>query len=91
MSPETVITLGRQGLEMMLIVSAPLLMVALGVGLLVSFFQAITQLNEQTLSFIPKLLAVALTLVLAGPWMISTLVDYLQRTLTGIPMLLTGG
>ncbi|MFN5511855.1 MAG: flagellar biosynthesis protein FliQ [Burkholderiales bacterium] len=91
MSPETVITLGRQGLEMMLIVSAPLLLVALGVGLLVSFFQAITQLNEQTLSFIPKLLSVALTLILAGPWMISTLVDYLQRTLTGIPMLVNGG
>jgi len=91
MSPETVITLGRQGLEMMLIVSAPLLLVALGVGLLVSFFQAITQLNEQTLSFIPKLLAVALTLILAGPWMIMTLVDYLQRTLTGIPQFVTGG
>ncbi|MFZ9408255.1 MAG: flagellar biosynthesis protein FliQ [Burkholderiaceae bacterium] len=91
MSPETVITLGRQGLEMMLIVSAPLLLVALGVGLLVSFFQAITQLNEQTLSFIPKLLAVALTLILAGPWMITTLVDYLQRTLTGIPQFVTGG
>jgi len=91
MSPETVITLGRQGLEMVLIVSAPLLLVALGVGLLVSFFQAITQLNEQTLSFIPKLLAVALTLILAGPWMIMTLVDYLQRTLTGIPQFVTGG
>jgi flagellar biosynthetic protein FliQ len=91
MSPETVITLGRQGLEMMLFVSAPLLLVALGVGLLVSFFQAITQLNEQTLSFIPKLLAVALTLILAGPWMITTLVDYLQRTLAGIPQFVTGG
>jgi len=91
MSPETVITLGRQGLEMMLIVSAPLLLVALGVGLLVSFFQAITQLNEQTLSFIPKLLAVALTLVLAGPWMITSLVDYLQRTLSSIPQFLTAG
>ena len=91
MSPETVITLGRKGLEMMLFVSAPLLLVALGVGLLVSFFQAITQLNEQTLSFIPKLLAVALTLILAGPWMITTLVDYLQRTLAGIPQFVTGG
>jgi flagellar biosynthetic protein FliQ len=65
--------------------------VALGVGLLVSFFQAITQLNEQTLSFIPKLLAVALTLVLAGPWMIASLVDYLQRTLSSIPQFLTAG
>ncbi len=81
MSPETVVTIGRQALELMLIVSAPLLLVALALGLAVSFFQAITQLNEQTLSFLPKLVGVALTLIVAGPWMISTLVDYLQRTL----------
>ncbi|MFZ4758619.1 MAG: flagellar biosynthesis protein FliQ [Burkholderiaceae bacterium] len=91
MSPETVVTIGRQALEMMLIVSAPLLLVALGVGLVVSFFQAITQLNEATLSFLPKLVAVAVTLIVVGPWMISTLVDYLQRTLIGIPQLVTGG
>lgn len=91
MSPETVVTIGRQALEMMLIVSAPLLLVALGVGLVVSFFQAITQLNEATLSFLPKLVAVAVTLIVVGPWMISTLVDYLQRTPIGIPQLVTGG
>jgi flagellar biosynthetic protein FliQ len=91
MTPETVVTVGRQALELMLIVSAPLLLVALLVGLVVSFFQAITQLNEQTLSFLPKLVAVALTLVVIGPWMITTLVDYLQRTLIGIPQLVTGG
>ncbi len=91
MTPETVITIGRQGLELMLIVSAPLLLVALGVGLVVSFFQAITQLNEQTLSFLPKLIAVAVTLTIAGPWMIATLVDYLQRTLAGIPQRVMGG
>ena len=91
MSPETVVTIGRQALELMLIVSAPLLLVALGVGLVVSFFQAITQLNEATLSFLPKLVAVAVTLIVVGPWMISTLVDYLQRTLIGIPQLVTGG
>jgi flagellar biosynthetic protein FliQ len=91
MSPETVVTIGRQALEMMLIVSAPLLLVALGVGLVVSFFQAITQLNEATLSFLPKLVAVAVTLIVIGPWMITTLVDYLQRTLIGIPQLVTGG
>ena len=84
MTPETVVTIGRQALELMLIVSAPLLLVALFVGLVVSFFQAITQLNEQTLSFLPKLIAVAATLVVIGPWMITTLVDYLQRTLIGI-------
>jgi flagellar biosynthetic protein FliQ len=56
----------------------------------VSFFQAITQLNEQTLSFLPKLVGVALTLIVAGPWMISTLVDYLQRTLQSIPQMVLG-
>lgn len=91
MSPETVVTVGRQALELMLIVSAPLLLVALGVGLVVSFFQAITQLNEQTLTFLPKLVAVSLTLIVIGPWMITTLVDYLQRTIIGIPQLITGG
>jgi len=91
MTPETVITIGRQGLELMLIIAAPLLLVALGVGLVVSFFQAITQLNEQTLSFLPKLIAIAVTLTIAGPWMIATLVDYLQRTLAGIPQRVMGG
>ncbi len=91
MTPETVVTVGRQALELMLIVAAPLLLVALLVGLVVSFFQAITQLNEQTLSFLPKLVGVSLTLVVAGPWMITTLVDYLQRTLIGIPQMIGGG
>lgn len=91
MTPETVITIGRQALELMLIVAAPLLLVALGVGLVVSFFQAITQLNEQTLTFLPKLVAVAVTMIVAGPWMVSTLVDYLQRTLTSIPQIVLGG
>jgi flagellar biosynthetic protein FliQ len=91
MSPETVVTVGRQALELMLIVSAPLLLVALGVGLVVSFFQAITQLNEQTLSFLPKLVGVAVTMIVIGPWMISTLVDYLQRSIISIPSLIAGG
>ena len=91
MSPETVVTIGRQALELMLIVSAPLLLVALGVGLVVSFFQAITQLNEQTLSFLPKLVGVAVTMIVIGPWMISTLVDYLQRTIISIPSMIAGG
>ncbi len=91
MTPETVVTVGRQALELMLIVAAPMLLAALLVGLVVSFFQAITQLNEQTLSFLPKLVAVALTLVIGGPWMITTLVDYLQRTLIGIPQMVGGG
>ncbi len=85
MSPEFVVTTGRQALELMLVVAAPLLLVALVVGLLVSVFQAITQINEATLSFVPKIVAVAVTLVVAGPWMISLLVDYLKRMITSIP------
>jgi flagellar biosynthesis protein FliQ len=85
MSPEFVVTTGRQALELMLIVAAPLLLVALVVGLMVSVFQAITQINEATLSFVPKIIAVAVTLVITGPWMVSLLVDYLKRIITSIP------
>lgn len=85
MTPEYVVTVGRQALELMMLVSAPLLLVALAVGLAVSLLQAVTQINESTLSFLPKLVAVSVTLLVAGPWMISTLVEYLQRVLTGIP------
>jgi flagellar biosynthetic protein FliQ len=91
MTPESVITIGRQALELMLLVATPMLLVALAVGLLVSFFQAITQLNEQTLTFLPKLVAVAVTMIVAGPWMVSTLVDYLQRTISSIPQMVLGG
>jgi flagellar biosynthetic protein FliQ len=91
MNPETVVTVGRQGIELLLIVSAPVLLVALGVGLVISFFQAITQLNEQTLTFLPKLVAVGVTMVVVGPWMLATLVDYVQRTLAGIPQIVSGG
>lgn len=91
MTPEYVVTFGREALELMLIVSAPLLLVALGVGLLVSLFQAVTQINEATLSFLPKLLAVCLTMILIGPWMISLLTDYIARTLQALPLAATGG
>jgi flagellar biosynthetic protein FliQ len=91
MTPETVVTIGRQGLELMLIVSAPLLLVSLVVGIAVSFFQAVTQINEQTLSFLPKLVGVGITAIIAGPWMMTTLVDYIQRTITSIPALVNGG
>jgi len=70
-----------------LVLAAPLLLVALVVGLLVSLFQAATQINESTLSFIPKLLAIVLTLVIAGPWMLTTMLDYLRHTLSSIPTL----
>jgi flagellar biosynthetic protein FliQ len=91
MSPEYVVTFGRQAMETMLIVSAPMLLVALGVGLSVSLLQAITQINEATLSFLPKLVAVSVTLIVIGPWMLSMLTDYIARTLTGLPQAIAGG
>jgi len=85
MTPESVISIGQQALLTMLLVAAPMLLVALAVGLLVSIFQAATQINEMTLSFIPKLVAVFVTLVIAGPWMTGMLVDYIRRLFTSIP------
>ena len=90
MTPETVLTLGRQGLEVMLITAAPMLAVILLIGLVVSILQALTQINESTLSFVPKLVFSAMTLVLAGPWMLTTLTDYLQRVLLAIPGVVNG-
>lgn len=85
MTPESVMTMGRQAMEVTLMVGAPLLVVALAVGLLVSIFQAATQINEATLSFIPKLVAIFVTLVLAGPWMLTVMLDYMRQMLVGIP------
>jgi flagellar biosynthetic protein FliQ len=75
-------------MEVTLMVSAPLLLVALIVGLIISIFQAATQINEATLSFIPKLVGVFVTLVVAGPWMLSVMLDYMRQVFTGIPGLI---
>lgn len=72
-------------MEITLLVAGPMLLVVLVIGLLVSIFQAATQINEATLSFIPKLVGVFATLVIAGPWMLSTMVDYMRLVLTSIP------
>ncbi|MCC6922997.1 MAG: flagellar biosynthesis protein FliQ [Nitrosomonas sp.] len=85
MTPESAMTIGRQALEMTLIVSAPLLLAALITGLIVSIFQAATQINEMTLSFIPKLFVMFLIMLLAGPWMISIMTDYMHQLFTGNP------
>jgi flagellar biosynthetic protein FliQ len=85
MTPETVMTIGRQAMEVTLMVSAPMLLVALVVGLVVSIFQAATQINEMTLSFIPKLVGILIALVVAGPWMLTVMTDYMRQILTGIP------
>jgi len=85
MNPEMVVTVGRHALEMTLMLAAPLLLTALAVGLLVGIFQAATQINEMTLSFIPKLLAMAAVLALTGPWMIRQLVEYTRGLIESIP------
>jgi flagellar biosynthetic protein FliQ len=77
--------MGQQGLSLLLMVSAPVLLVVLAVGLLVSVFQAATQINESTLSFVPKIVAAVVVLGLAGPWMVTTLVEYIRNTLLAIP------
>ncbi len=85
MDPQQVLTIGRDGLLTLLTVCAPILLVVLAVGLIVSIFQAATQIHEATLSFVPKLLAAFATLGIAGPWMLSALVDYIQQVLQSIP------
>lgn len=85
MDAQQVFTFGQQGLYMLMLVSAPILIVVLLVGVVISVIQAATQINEATLSFVPKVIAAVLTLAAAGPWMVTQLVDYIQRTLMTIP------
>ncbi|MBI4984112.1 MAG: flagellar biosynthesis protein FliQ [Rhodocyclales bacterium] len=85
MTPSTVIDIGRQAIEVMLLVSLPLFIAALATGLLISIFQAATQINEATLSFVPKLIVIFVVLIVAGPWMITTLTDYMRRLFEAIP------
>jgi flagellar biosynthesis protein FliQ len=85
MTPETVMTLSHDAMRVTMLLAAPLLLVALVVGLVVSLFQAATQINESTLTFIPKLAAIAITLVIAGPWMLTTMIDYMRQVLLNVP------
>ncbi len=85
MDSQQVFSAGQQGLYILLLVSAPILLSVLVIGLLVSIFQAATQIHEATLSFVPKVLGAVAVLAIAGPWMLTTLVEYLQRTLQSIP------
>ena len=85
MDAAQVFTVGQQALYTLLTVAAPVLLAVLVVGILVSIFQAATQINEATLSFVPKVVAAVAVLGFAGPWMMTTLVEYLQRTLQAIP------
>lgn len=85
MDPQAALTLGQNALFLILMVSAPVLATVLGVGLLVSLFQAITQIHEATLSFVPKLIAAIAVFAIAGPWMMTALVDFLRTTILSIP------
>lgn len=88
MSPESVMVLGHDAMKIALMVAAPLLLAALVSGLIISLLQAATQVNEQTLSFIPKILSVAATVVVAGPWMLNLLLDYIRTLFTNLPYMI---
>ena len=88
MTPSNVIELGRVAIEVTLLVSMPMFLAALVTGLVVRIFQAATQINEMTLTFVPKLIAMFVTLVVAGPWMLTLLTDYMRRLFESIPGLI---
>ena len=85
MTSQMVLTIGRDALTLLLMISMPVLGVVMAVGLIVSVFQAVTQVHEATLAFVPKLIAAVLVFAVAGPWMLSTLVDFIRRTIESIP------
>ncbi len=87
MTPETVIGLGTKAIEVLMLVAAPMLLAALIIGLVISIFQAATQINEATLSFIPKLVGILLAMALLGPWMLTVLIEYTANIIASIPML----
>lgn len=88
MTPETVMNLAYQAMLVALYLAGPLLLTALSIGLLVSLFQAATQINEMTLSFIPKILGVIGALVLAGPWLLQSIIDFTRELYQSIPLML---
>jgi len=88
MTPDVVVKLAEQSIYMILIISAPMLLIALGVGLLVSIFQAMTQIQEQTLAFIPKILAVFLSIIIFGPWMLTLLLDFTRDLFQQLPQMI---
>ena len=91
MNQDVVINIGMQAMQLAFKVAMPLLLVGLAVGLLVSIFQAVTQIQEQTLTFIPKIVAMGLVLVVAGPWMLSEVITYTEQLYSSIPTMIDGG
>lgn len=85
MEPQAALTIGQNALFLLLAVAAPVLLTVLGVGLVISLFQAITQIHEQTLAFVPKLVAAIAVFAIAGPWMLTTMVEFIRSTILSIP------
>jgi len=88
MTPETVLTIARESLTVASLLAAPLLLSALATGVFIGVLQAATQINEMTLSFIPKLLVLVITLMIAGPWMLQLITRYTQTLLGNIPLMI---
>ena len=88
MSPDTIIDVSQQALLVIALIAAPMLLSALAIGLIIGMFQAATSINEQTLSFIPKLMVLLLSIVIAGPWMLNLLLSFTKRLYLGIPGLI---
>ena len=91
MNQDVVINVGMQAMQLAFKISMPLLLAGLVVGLVISVFQAVTQIQEQTLTFIPKIVAMGVVLVVAGPWMLSEVVTYTQQLYSSIPTMIDGG
>ena len=88
MTPESVMMMGTEAMKVALALASPLLLIALITGLVISILQAATQINEMTLSFIPKIIAVFVTIVVAGPWMLNLLLDYMRILFNNIPYII---
>ncbi|HEC16932.1 MAG TPA: flagellar biosynthesis protein FliQ [Sedimenticola sp.] len=88
MTPDTVINIGQQALEVTTLLAAPILLSALAIGLLIAMFQAATQINEMTLSFVPKLMIVVVVLMMTGPWMLRVITGFTERLVESIPTLI---
>ncbi len=88
MDADSVVSIGRQAMEVTMLLAAPILLVSLAVGLIIAMFQAATQINEMTLSFVPKLIAVAVVLMATGPWLLRQITGFTERLIENIPYLI---
>lgn len=88
MDADTVVSVGRQAMEVTILLAAPILLASLAVGLLIAMFQAATQINEMTLSFVPKLIVVAVVMMATGPWLLRQITGFTQRLVENIPYLI---